>query len=135
MVMGKINIHLKGKDMDITPSISERVHKQVESIEKYLSLQGDEEALAEFEVGLVSRHHKKGDVFRAELNLNYKGLLFRGVSKKPDMFMAIDEAVSDVARSVKRSLEKKKDVSRRKASKAKGFLRRFLRRKEREELE
>lgn len=113
--------------MDLTPAISDYVYKKMQIVENRINPANDTEVLAEVEVGLLSRHHRKGDIFRAEINLNHNGKLHRAVSKKGDLFSAIDEVVSSTERSVRKFQEKKQTFVRRGALKAKDLLRNFRR--------
>lgn len=121
----KINIHMKGSNIDLTPAITEYVFKKMQIVENRITNVSAGEILAEVEVGLRSRHHKKGDIFKAEINMRYNGKLHRAVAKKEDMFVAIDDVVSSIERSVRRSQERKQTFVRRGASRAKDLLKSF----------
>lgn len=125
----KINMNIKGTDMDLTPSISEHIHKKVSGLEKFINPSGDQEVFAEVEVALRSRHHRKGDIYKADINLTCNGKKYHADSKKSDLFTAIDDMVDSIERSVRKSREKKTDLVRRGALRAKQLLRK-LRRKD-----
>lgn len=118
----QINSNVQGKNMDLTPAISDYLYKKMSQLEKHLPQTGDAEVLAEVEVGLQSRHHKKGDIYRAETNLRVDGKTFRSVAKQHDLYVAIDEMIASLERSVRRASEKKQDFMRRGAAKAKALL-------------
>ena len=63
----------------------------------------------------VSRdqHHKKGNVFRIEINLNVPGALLRVVEKHQDVRAAIGFASDKLLRQLKKFKSKKIDTKRR----------------------
>lgn len=118
-----MNIMIKGTKIEITESIHDYVTSKVTSLEKFIHPKTDLDVLAEVEVGLRSRHHKKGDVYRAEINLTVDGKLFRAVSKKSDLFEAVDDVRNGMERQLSRGYGKRQSLFRRGAMKAKDLLR------------
>lgn len=108
-----INFHIKTKDFDLTPDVTNYIHEKLGVLEKFISDDKDKEILAEVEVGLRSRHHRKGNIFRAEINLSYDGKKYYAVTKASDIFAAIDELKDEISKSVKRSENKKENIFRR----------------------
>lgn len=64
-------------------------------------------------------HHKKGEVFRAELNISIPGKLVRVVEMHQDMRGAIDLSIDKIVRQLKKFYSKKRDTSFRSARKLK----------------
>ncbi|MFH0873593.1 MAG: ribosome-associated translation inhibitor RaiA [Candidatus Komeilibacteria bacterium] len=58
------------------------------------------------------QHHRKGDIFRVEINLNLRGKLLRVVETRPDAREAIDLVTEKLARQL-RDLKNKKLFLRR----------------------
>ena len=81
---------IKATGLELTPSIKEYAIKRVESLEKFIRVNA-EGSLGQVEVGMVSRHHKAGDIFRAELNLSVDGEILYAEAQKDDLYAAIDE--------------------------------------------
>lgn len=117
-----VNFHIKTKDFDLTPDVSRNVHEKLGVIEKYLEANGDKEILAEVEIGLVSKHHKKGDVYRAEINVQSEGELYRAVSEKGSMAEAIDDLKDQIGKVIRRRLGKKDSLFRKGGRFIKGLL-------------
>lgn len=119
-----INFHIKTKNTNLTPDLTNYIYDKLGSIEKYITDSSDKEILAEVEVGLRSRHHKKGDIFRAEINLTFDGKQYRAVQKAEDMYAALDQLKDEIIKVVKRNENKKEDLFRRGARQIKKLLRR-----------
>ena len=83
-----MNINIKTTNISLTPSISDYVNKRFESVKKFL--QNDPSAICDFEVGKISRHHKSGDVFRAEAHIVAAHRDIYADSEQSDLYAAID---------------------------------------------
>lgn len=58
------------------------------------------------EVGKESRHHKKGDIFRAECQMRFPGKSLRSTAQREDLKLAITEVKDELQRQLKQSKEK-----------------------------
>ncbi len=122
-----MQIIIKGKNMDISQPIHEHTTSKIQNLEKFIFQKPGQTILAEIELGLRSRRHRKGDIYRAEINLTVDGRLHRAVAKKGDLLEAIDATAQDVERQIRRDKGKKDSLMRRGARKAKDILRGFRR--------
>lgn len=102
-----INFHIKTTNIDLTPDVSSQVHEKLSVIEKYLSVEGDKQVLAEVEIGLISKHHKKGDVYRGEINVSSDGNLYRAVAKRTSVSEVVDELKDEIGKVIKRKTTKR----------------------------
>ncbi len=118
-----INFHIKTTNLDLTPDVSSQVHDKLSVIEKYLSAE-DKEVLAEVEIGLISNRHKKGDVYRAEINVSSDGNLYRSVSKKSSVSEVLDDLNDQIGKVIKRNKNKKDSLLRKGGRLIKKILRR-----------
>jgi ribosome-associated translation inhibitor RaiA len=58
------------------------------------------------EVGLVSRHHRKGDVFYAEANIDLPGKIVRSEAKEDNLFKAINVVKDELQLLLKKYVKK-----------------------------
>lgn len=119
-----INFHIKTTNIDLTPDVSSQVHEKLSVIEKYLSVEGDREVLAEVEIGLVSKHHKKGDVYRGEINVSSDGKFYRAATKKTSVTEVVDELRDEIGKVIKRKTTKNDSLFRKGGRLFKKMLRR-----------
>ncbi len=101
-----ININIKSKNFEMTPEIAEYINSKISSVEKFLQIGHEESILVEVEVE-QSKHHKKGEVYRAEANVSVKGKLFRGDSTDYDIRTAIDNVRDQIDEQIKKKKTKK----------------------------
>lgn len=119
-----INFQIKTKNLDLTPDITNQIHSKLEVIEKFLSPSDNQKVLAEVDIGLRSQHHKKGNVYRAEVNVSCDGKIYRAVTKAISIESALDELKDEIGRVIRRKREKNKDIRRAGARLIKKILRR-----------
>jgi len=105
-----MKIIFKKKDFVITPSIESYVEKKIETLEKFFKSFGEEKRIIEVELGKSVGRQKSGNIFRAEINLNLGGKMFRAESEKDDLFAAIDEMRDDLEQEIKKFKEKKDTI-------------------------
>ncbi len=102
-----MKIIFKKKDFAITPSVQDYVQKKMETLEKFFKSFGEEKRIIEVELGKSVGKQKSGDIFRAEINLNLGGKMFRAESEQADLLSAIDETRDDLEQEIKKFKEKK----------------------------
>lgn len=67
---------------------------------------GEEETLVNVEVGRTTRHHKSGDIFRAEIRINFGGQEYYSVSETEDLYAAIDEVKDEIVQELTKKRKK-----------------------------
>ncbi len=115
ILLYKIKIVFTG--IPSSPEVEEYVGKKIAFLEKLLSHYAEDtnEALFEVEVGKTTEHHRKGDVYRAEINFTAGGVRLRAVATTDDLYVALDEAKDEMQREMRRYKEKQIAKDRRPA--------------------
>ncbi|MEK7586139.1 MAG: ribosome-associated translation inhibitor RaiA [Patescibacteria group bacterium] len=114
-----MNINIKATNMELTDAISDYVNKRLASIEKFAR---GGEVTGFVEVGKTTNHHKQGDVYKAEFDINLNGEKFFAKSEQSDLYAAIDDAKEEIARSVTHNKDRKQTLFKRGASSVKKML-------------
>jgi putative sigma-54 modulation protein len=120
--------NIKATNITITPAIAEYIDRKLGMLEKYFS---NPDTLINIEVGKVSRHHKSGDVFKAEIKINSNGKDYYVVSETEDLYAAIDEAKDDMVQELASESKKSRDLFRKGGAKLKDMLRGMINIKDR----
>ncbi|HEY4495419.1 MAG TPA: ribosome-associated translation inhibitor RaiA [Candidatus Paceibacterota bacterium] len=115
-----MKINLKTKNFSLTPSIKNYLEQKLNSLDKFLP--GDESIFADVELSKTTKHHQKGDVFMAEVNLKIPGRLIRAVAEQWDLRIAIDAAKDELQREIKSNKEKNISLHKRGARMLKKLL-------------
>jgi len=67
---------------------------------------------ARVEIGKVSKHHRSGRVYYAEVNLKMGGKLLRATCQHEDLRNAIVDVKNELQRQIKKWKEKRTDLSK-----------------------
>ncbi len=92
-----MKIDIKATNFELTPSIMTYIDEKVGSLEKFISVSiegenGTAPVEAFVEVARTTKHHKNGDIYKAEINMKVKGELLRVDVSEWDLRAAIDTA-------------------------------------------
>jgi|SRR3989344_5434662 len=118
-----MKINIKATGIELTSAINDYVQKKVGSLEKYLAKR--EGVVVQVEVGKSTKHHKSGDVFRAEAHLVGGGLNLYAASEQADLYAAIDLMKDDVVHKLTHLKGRKMALARRGAQALKNMMRGF----------
>jgi ribosomal subunit interface protein len=109
--------------MENTEAIESYVKKKLAVIERLLD-KNDSSAKVAVEVGLDTKHHKKGNIFFAEIELHTRQKDYYCVERADDLYAAIDLVRDELVREVKSFRQKVRDVAKRSAVAVKRTMRR-----------
>lgn len=98
-----MKLHLKHTGIDITPSFAAYIEEKIGGLGRFLKRE-DETGAVELwiEVARTTRHHHKGDVFRAEADLRLPGKILRGEAVSFDARAAVDAVRSKLQSEIER---------------------------------
>lgn len=117
-----MKINIKGTNLDLTPSIYEYIERKIGELDKFVQhvggaddMEGGTSTVEAFvEVGRTSKHHQKGDVYRAEAQIRMPHVNgVRAVAKTSDLYQSIDEVKDELQRQLKQYNEKQRTMFRR----------------------
>lgn len=120
-----MKINIKATGIELTQAISNYVYKKVSSIEKYLDKKSSPNIVAQVEVGKSTRHHKTGNIFRAEVHITGVNLDLYAVSEMEDLYAAIDVVKDEIVHNVVQLKGKRQTLARRSAEMVKNTLKGF----------
>lgn len=99
-----MQLSIKATNLEMTAAIKDYIEKKFDMAEKYLG--GRPVTFCEIEVELTTNHHNKGQIFRAEANLQVEGELLRADETAEDLYAAIDLAKDRLVDAIRKSKEK-----------------------------
>ena len=114
---------IKASNINLTNDVSDYIDKKLAALEKFID-SSDESALCDVIVGRTTKHHRTGDIFRAEFNLHIAGKYFNAISEKDSIFAALDEVKDEMAQELRVYKTKKVTLIKRGSSWIKKMLRR-----------
>jgi putative sigma-54 modulation protein len=116
-----MKINFKTMGIELTPALELYATDKLRTLEKFFQ-SSEEEPMVEVEIGKITKHHKLGDLFRAEINLTFQGKLIRVEQTESDLYAAIDIAKDDLAERLVALAKKKNTLLRRGGRVVKGWL-------------
>lgn len=116
-----MTINTKATGITLTPAISEYIEKKVNMLDKFF--RGTENVLINVEVGKTTRHHKSGNIFRAEIHIIAGGEEYYAVTETEDLYAAIDKVKDDIVRELTSKRKKALRLFKRGGAKLKDMLR------------
>ncbi len=100
----KLN-RIKGTHLELTDAMRSAVDRVLANLDKYAEKFGEAVA-ADVELEKTTRHHNKGPIFRAEINVTIPGKLLRGEATDEDLYIAIDRMEEHISREIRKEKEK-----------------------------
>ncbi|MEX0935205.1 MAG: ribosome-associated translation inhibitor RaiA [Candidatus Paceibacterota bacterium] len=114
----------KTHHIDLTPAISDYIEKRLSKIDKLIDKE-DTSAQADIEIGKEVPDQHSGDIFYAKIGMHMsEGYVFSD-AQKDDLYAAIDTAVDEIVREVRKKKGKKETLMRRGARVVKRTITRF----------
>ncbi len=108
-----MKINIKATNIELTEAIKKYLNKKIQSLSKYLKdYEKDMDLVFDIEVGKATRHHHKGDVFRAEINLKIGKKFLRAEEKSQNLYTAIDLVKDKIHPQILKLKEKKSQIKK-----------------------
>ncbi len=100
-----MKLDIKSTNLELTPAIRDYVEQKMSMVEKYL---GSQDVIqCDIELELTTNHHHKGNIFRAEVNLQLAQELLRVERTEDDLYRAIDKVKDHLADVINKYKEKR----------------------------
>lgn len=116
-----MNTNIKATSVELSPAIHDYLNKKVAAFDKLID-KSDESAALNVILAKLTRHHQKGDIFKAEMNLHISGKVFQASSEEQDLFAAIDLAKGEMVNELRSYKRKKIGLLKRGGNRIKNFL-------------
>ncbi len=95
-----MELRIKATNLELTPALRSYITEKFFGLEKYLG--SIEASHCDVEVELTTHHHHKGDIFRAEVNLDVPHTLLRVEKTESDLYKAIDKVKDHLVENLTR---------------------------------
>lgn len=98
---------LKTTNLEVDLKTRTYLEEKINSVVRFLGKKKDMDPVFRVELERVAAGHRKsGNVFRAEINLDWKGKVIRVEESKADILSAIDEVKDELILRIKKLKEK-----------------------------
>jgi len=99
-----MTINIKGSGLDLTPAIKQFVEEKIGGLAKFLEKFNPDGLIVNVIIARTTNHHRHGDVYQIEININLPGKPLIAKSEGEDVRVAI----SDVRDKIKAEIMKHK---------------------------
>ena len=117
-----MSTNIKATNIELTDAIKDYVNKNLLGLDRFIT-DPKENLIIQVEVGKTTMHHRSGDYFRAEFNVDISGKKFYVSAKKDNLYGAIDEAKEALFRKIDYSKNRERTLLRRGAKSIKKMIR------------
>ena len=105
-----MQIDIKSAKIELTPALREYTEKRIGGLRKFVKrFEKEGEVKFFIELAKTTEHHKNGEIFYSEANVEIDGELLRVESKAEDLRVAIDEIKNKLKRGLAEFKDKKVD--------------------------
>lgn len=98
-------IQIFGSNLELTEDIKEHIRRELKNLQKFHDHQVAQSI--KVEVGKITAHHKKGKVYRAEINMPAFGRMLRAEEAAENIHTAINIVKEEMERQIKEFKEKR----------------------------
>ena len=95
-----MKVTIKATNLKLTPGIKKVIEEKIATLDKFIP-HIDTSVEAFVEVALETRHHKKGNIYYAEINIKVPGKILRSEARREDIYQAINEVKDELQRILK----------------------------------
>ena len=116
--------HNEEVEKEATEEVMEKMKRKLNGMKKYLGKK-DELVQVYVELGKSTEAHQSGNVWRTQINLDFKGQRYHVDTTAEHLQAAIDFAVRDLESEIRKATQKGKSMLRRGGGALKSFMRGF----------
>lgn len=100
-----MQLNIKTKNLELTEEIKDYLQEKIGGLEKFLENVGP--FIVEVDIGRTTMHHKKGNIFRAEVQISVPGKLLRAVSETDNLKRSIVKVKNELQVQIKKYKDNK----------------------------
>ena len=110
-----MNIIIKGTNLELHNDLKEYVNEKIGGLKKFIENESvdSNSIIARVELAKTTRHHQHGDIYKAEVNLQFSGKTLREVEESDDIYKSIDSVKDKLKEMVTSYKDEKRTRTRR----------------------
>ena len=129
-----LKLNIKATDLKLEQVIYDYIGEKIGGLDKFLGNVDPSVCQAWVEIGLTTKHHQTGDIYRAEVRIRLPGRNARAEAIGQDLFSVIDAVKDELQEGLKKYKQKREALYRRGSRAVKRMLKfsnlaRFFKRK------
>jgi ribosomal subunit interface protein len=107
-----IKLNIKATNFKLEPTIYDYIQDKIGNLDRFIE-KVDSVVQGWVEVGLTTKHHQSGNIYRAEVQIRLPGKSARSEATAKDIFLAIDAVKDELQEELKKYRERQESLHRR----------------------
>ena len=107
-----LKLNIKGTNLKLEPLIYSHIKDKIGGLDKFIE-KPDPTVQAWVEIGISTKHHQSGDIYRAEVQIRLPKRGVRAEAYAKDIFTAIDAVRDELQEELKKYKEKQEAIYKR----------------------
>lgn len=104
-----MRIAIRATNINLTPELRKYALEKIGSLERFFKDTAPDSVIVDIEIGRPSRHHRKGEIFRCEVNVSLGKRLLRAEERAASVKGAIDLVRDEIQREAKKLRARRQD--------------------------
>lgn len=117
-----LKLNIKGTNLKLESLIYDYIQEKIGGLDKFIE-KIDSVVQAWVEIGISTKHHQSGNIYRAEVQIRLPGRNIFAEAVNKDIYLAIDAVKDELQVELKKYKEKQKSLYRRGSRQVKKLLR------------
>ncbi len=101
-----MNIFIKATGLELTEPIKTYIEEKVGSLERFLERFGSDAVKVQVEIARSTKHHRQGEIYRAEANMQLPHEVLRAEEDDADIRAAVDSVKDKLRREIESYLSR-----------------------------
>jgi ribosomal subunit interface protein len=107
-----LKLNIKGTNLELEPAIYAYIEEKIGGLDKFTE-SADPAVQAWVEIGISTKHHQSGNIYRAEVQIRLPKKSVRAEVYAKDIFASIDAVKDELQQELKKYKQKKEAVYKR----------------------
>jgi len=100
-----LKLNIKGTNFKLEPLVYDYIQEKIGGLDKFIE-KFDSAVQGWVEIGLITKHHQSGNIYKAEVQITLPGKGVRSEATAKDIYLAIDMVKDELQQELKKYKEK-----------------------------
>jgi putative sigma-54 modulation protein len=100
-----LKLNIKGTNLKLDSLVYDYIQEKIGGLDKFIE-KVDSVVQGWVEIGLITKHHQSGNIYRAEVQIRLPGKGVRSEATAKDVYLAIDMVKDELQQELKKYKEK-----------------------------
>ncbi|MCK4892081.1 MAG: ribosome-associated translation inhibitor RaiA [Candidatus Pacebacteria bacterium] len=91
-----MNIIIQGTNLELHDDLKAYVNEKIGGLKKFFANIESDSVIARVELAKTTQHHQQGDIYKAEVNLQFPKKMIRNVVESDDIYKSIDSVKDEL---------------------------------------